>query len=116
MDNSDAMRVVVTGGGSKLPGISHLFQRYLGRRVRLGTPSVSWSNKFDDLNDPSQATILGILIWAHSHLQDNSEINDRNTMRSNAKNKLIQKLLISHKSFRLSPWIRPTAQKINNLS
>ena len=116
MDNSDAMRVVVTGGGSKLPGISHLFQRYLGRRVRLGAPSVSWSNKFDDLNDPSQATILGILIWAHSHLQDKSEINDKNTMHSNTKNKLIQKLLISHKSFRLSPWIRPTAQRINNLS
>ena len=34
MENADSMRVVLTGGGSKLPGISHLFQRYLGRRDR----------------------------------------------------------------------------------
>lgn len=116
MDNSDAMKVVMTGGGSKLPGISHIFQRHLGRRVRVGAPSVSWPSKFNHLNDPSQATILGIVIWAYSRLQNNPETNNKNKIQSNKKNRLIQKLFTSHKSIRLSPWIRPTAQRINNLS
>jgi cell division protein FtsA len=112
----DTMKIVLTGGGSKLPGIGHLFQRHLGRRVRLGEPNVSWSNKFDDLKHPSQATVLGILIWAYSCLQKKPLVGSQKTMDSNKTNKLIQKLLTTHKKLRLSPWIRPTANQINNHS
>ena len=112
IDNSSSMRVVVTGGGSKLPGISHLFQRYLGRRVRLGKPSITWHNESEKLTDPSQSTALGILIWAYSNLQDRPEINDKNKY-ADKDGRFLQKLL-SNKTFRLSPWIRPTAQQINN--
>ena len=114
MENADSMRVVLTGGGAKLPGISHLFQRYLGRRVRLGEPKVTWVNQFDDLTDPSQATVLGILIWAYSTLKDKPEIN--NQSKYSNKNNLLQKILTTHKKLRLSPWMRPTAHQINNNS
>ena len=114
MDNSESMRVVMTGGGSKLPGISHLFQRHLGRRVRLGEPSVNWLNESEELSDPSQATVLGILIWAHANLQDRPEVNDKNKY-TEKNNKFLQKLL-NNKTLRLSPWMRPTAQQINNHS
>jgi cell division protein FtsA len=58
-----SVKVVLTGGASELPGIADIVQRYLGRRVRLGSPSRAYEGA-EGLNDPMHATGLGILAWA----------------------------------------------------
>lgn len=55
-------KVVLTGGASELPGIADIFQRYLGRRVRLGAPIERAAN--GEMTEPMHATGLGILGWA----------------------------------------------------
>lgn len=108
MAQSDTMRVVLTGGGSKLPGITHLFQRYLGRRVRLGKPSVDWFDQSEMLQEPSKSTGVGILIWASSKIED--------SIKTNKSDSLISKLLRSQKKLRLSPWMRPATAQISERS
>jgi cell division protein FtsA len=58
-----SVKVVLTGGASELPGIADILQRYLGRRVRLGSPSRAYEGA-EGLSDPMHATGLGILAWA----------------------------------------------------
>ncbi len=58
-------KIVLTGGASELPGIANIFQRQLGRAVRLGAPMRS--DSYVGLKDPAHATGVGILIWASSH-------------------------------------------------
>ena len=58
-----SVKIVLTGGASELPGIADILQRYLGRRVRLGSPSRAFEGA-EDLTDPMHATGLGILAWA----------------------------------------------------
>ena len=58
----ESSRAVLTGGASELPGISEIFQRYLGRAVRLGRP-IDFAIE-DEVADPSHATGVGMLVWA----------------------------------------------------
>jgi cell division protein FtsA len=60
-----SVKVVLTGGASELPGIADIIQRYLGRRVRLCSPSRAFEGA-EGLSDPMHATGLGILTWAAS--------------------------------------------------
>ncbi len=60
-------KVVMTGGGSILPGLENLIKRMITENVRMGCPNGYIENIPDDLNTPSYSTGLGILIWAASH-------------------------------------------------
>ena len=63
IEDPPAMRVVLTGGTSNLPGLPALMQRNLQIPVRHGVPNVRGSIP-DKLKDPAYATSVGILLWA----------------------------------------------------
>ena len=55
-------KAVLTGGASELPGMADIFQRHLGRAVRLGSPAQVAQGA--GLADPAHATGIGMLMWA----------------------------------------------------
>lgn len=60
--------VVLTGGGSLLPGLAALAERSLGCRVRLGRPRVA-SGPVELLETPSLATGVGLVYYAHKEVE-----------------------------------------------
>ena len=62
-EDPSALRVVLTGGTSNLPGLVRLMQRTLGIPVRHGVPSARGVIPHE-LKDPAYATGVGILLWA----------------------------------------------------
>jgi cell division protein FtsA len=54
--------LVLTGGGSNLPGIEQLAQQVTRLPVRIGYPIQLWGVS-DSLNDPAYATAVGLLLW-----------------------------------------------------
>ncbi|MEI8321012.1 MAG: cell division protein FtsA [Alphaproteobacteria bacterium] len=65
-------RVVLTGGGSQMPGIKDLASRVLGKKVRLGKPSKLQGLSESALN-PSFATCTGLLIFAMKDMYQQQE-------------------------------------------
>jgi cell division protein FtsA len=57
--------VVLSGGGSKLAGFAVLVRDSLGLPVRMAKPV--GISAFDAAMDPSFATALGLIVWAHTH-------------------------------------------------
>jgi cell division protein FtsA len=54
--------VVLTGGGSKLPGMIEFVKNQLKLPAALGTPS-NISTVIDRVDDPSFATAVGLVLW-----------------------------------------------------
>jgi cell division protein FtsA len=55
---------VLTGGGSKLPGMAEHVENMLRTAARVGTP-VPLSRMPQELIDPEYATLIGMLLYAH---------------------------------------------------
>lgn len=55
--------VVLTGGGSKLAGLTEYVKDYLRLPVQPGSPLLEISGLIDKLDDPSYATCIGLMIW-----------------------------------------------------
>ncbi len=56
--------VVITGGGSLLPGITSVAEEVLGCRARLGRPRVA-TGPLEMLETPALATGVGLVYYAH---------------------------------------------------
>lgn len=61
-DGAAARRVVLTGGGAQLPGISELARQTLGKQVRIGRPH-SLPGLADATTGPAFATCAGMLLF-----------------------------------------------------
>jgi len=68
-------RIVITGGGSNLPGLAGLIKRMWTTNVRMGRPNGYIENIPENINTPSYSAGLGILIWA----SNNAEHEGRNS-------------------------------------
>ncbi len=60
--------VVLTGGGSLLPGVRHYASQTLGLPVRVAGPG-ELKGLVDQLNSPAYATSVGLLIWLQKEVQ-----------------------------------------------
>jgi len=56
--------VVITGGGSLLPGVTSVAEEVLGCRARLGRPRVA-TGPLEMLETPALATGVGLVYYAH---------------------------------------------------
>ncbi len=63
MDRLVCQRIVLTGGGSQLPGIRDLAAMLWNRQIRMGAP-IGLNGGGDMANNPSFATCAGILKYA----------------------------------------------------
>lgn len=63
--------VILTGGGSHLPGIVDLAKKQLRLPVALGLPSAA-STVIDRVDDPQFATAVGLVLWANEFLLGSS--------------------------------------------
>ena len=61
---------ILTGGGSKLPGIVDLAKDELGLPAQVGFP-LELKGITDKLDDPACATVIGLLIYAGNNLKGN---------------------------------------------
>ncbi len=61
--------IILTGGGSKLPGMVDIAKEKLGLPVQVGFP-LDLKGVVDKLDDPAAATIIGILLYAVKNLQE----------------------------------------------
>ena len=55
--------VVLTGGGSKLEGITEMVKNTLRLPTEIAKPSIPLSGVVDNLSDPIYATSAGLMIW-----------------------------------------------------
>ncbi len=62
-------RIVLTGGGSQLPGVRDLAQLILDKQVRLGRP-IRLSGLPDAVSGPAFSTAAGLLTYAASHTHE----------------------------------------------
>ena len=58
--------VVLTGGGSRMPGFAEMTARGLGTQVRIGVP-LWYAGLPESLRQPEYAAVLGVLQWAVRH-------------------------------------------------
>jgi len=63
--------VVLTGGGSKLPGLLEAAKSSLRLPAALGTP-IGVTSVIDRANDPSLSTAIGLVLWGH-HIRGGQE-------------------------------------------
>ncbi len=68
--------VVLTGGGSKLPGIIDVAKETLKLPVQIGFP-IELSGVVDRVDDPSFATVIGLLMWEADEEGIFSDFHDR---------------------------------------
>jgi len=66
MGDLSQLSIVLTGGASRLEGLTKLMQQTLGIRVRYGLPNPHGVTIPSELNTPSHSTSVGILLWALS--------------------------------------------------
>lgn len=58
--------VVITGGGSKLPGIVEMAKDIMRLPAQVGYPQ-SLGGILDKVDDPEFATAIGLILWAREH-------------------------------------------------
>ena len=58
---------VLSGGGSKLPGIVDLAKEELNLPVQVGFPE-NIKGVIEKLDDPTYATAVGLILWGQSHM------------------------------------------------
>ena len=62
--------LVITGGGSELPGTAKLFEELMpGHEVRLGRPNIS-RGKADSVNNPAMAAGVGLALFVAQSYDD----------------------------------------------
>ena len=66
MDTTPAGGVVLTGGGSRMPGFAEMTARGLRTQVRIGVP-LWYAGLPESLRQPEYAAALGVLQWAVKH-------------------------------------------------
>ena len=74
LGDTAAYQVVVTGGGSALPGLPQMMGQALGGRLRTGAPNGSVDMP-GELRSPVYSTAIGMLLWAMSNPMQASEQN-----------------------------------------
>lgn len=89
--------VILTGGGSKLPGVVDLAKKQLRLPIALGMPG-SVATVIDRVNDPSFATSVGLVAWANEFLLGSSRTVNK-FARKVLENDTINKLRHWFKSF-----------------
>ena len=58
---------ILTGGGSKIPGLIELAKKELRLPVQIGYPQ-NIATIIDRVDDPSYATAVGLILWADEYL------------------------------------------------
>ncbi|KKW23380.1 MAG: Cell division protein ftsA [Parcubacteria group bacterium GW2011_GWA2_51_12] len=58
---------ILTGGGTKLPGVVELAKKELRLPVQIGFPQ-NISTIIDRVDDPAYATAVGLVLWANEYL------------------------------------------------
>lgn len=61
--------LVLTGGGSRLPGVRQLATQVLGMPVRVAGPE-DLKGLVDQLDSPAYATSVGLLLWSQKEAQE----------------------------------------------
>jgi cell division protein FtsA len=86
---------ILTGGGSKLPGIAELAKKQLRLPVTIGYPS-SVITVIDRVDDPSFATAVGLVLWGSEFLLGSSH----------SVNKFAKKVLENDTVNKLRKWFK----------
>lgn len=86
---------VLTGGGAKLPGVVELAKKQLRLPVSVGLPSAV-TTVIDRVDDPSFATAVGLVLWAHEFLLG----------RSRTVNKFAKKVMENETMNKLRRWFK----------
>jgi cell division protein FtsA len=58
--------IVLTGGGSKLPGICEVAKREFRLPSSIGLPT-GVDSAIEKINDPAVSTAIGLVLWAHAN-------------------------------------------------
>lgn len=88
---------ILTGGGSKLPGVVELAKRQLRLPVTVGSPG-SVITVIDRVNDPAFATSVGLVLWASEFLLGSSS--------SHTINKFAKKVLENDTINKMRKWFK----------
>src|SRR3989344_3629191 len=62
---------ILTGGGTKLPGVVELAKKELRLPVQIGFPQ-NMSTIIDRVDDPAYATAVGLVLWSNEYLGSRS--------------------------------------------
>src|SRR3989338_8019090 len=62
---------ILTGGGTKLPGVVELAKKELRLPVQIGFPQ-NMSTIIDRVDDPAYATAIGLVLWSNEYLGSRS--------------------------------------------
>jgi cell division protein FtsA len=65
--------IVLTGGGAKVPQISELAKSVIGLPAQVGFP-VNLGGMMDKVDDPSFATVIGLILWEKEARQNSGSI------------------------------------------
>ena len=77
--------IVLTGGGSLMPGVKKLAIDVTGLPVRIGKPE-RMVGLTDQISTPAFATSVGLLQWAILMSETNQESSERSRMRNKPTN------------------------------
>jgi len=64
--------IILTGGGSDLPGVAEFAKRHLRLPVSVGRPH-EMQTVIDQVMDPSFATVVGLALWGSKYSGSFSE-------------------------------------------
>lgn len=86
---------ILTGGGAKMPGVVDLAKKQLRLPVTIGLPG-SVATVLDRVDDPSFATGVGLVLWAHEYLLGSSR----------TVNKFAKKVLENETMNKMRKWFK----------
>lgn len=84
VSNVSDFRLVLTGGAANLSGLQDMIKRSITGNVRLGLPD-AFPGVPEELQAPSFATAVGILVWASSQQPSNGYVANGNGTNGVAK-------------------------------
>jgi cell division protein FtsA len=90
--------VVLTGGGSKLPGMVEFGKKHLRLPVILGKPQNA-STIIDRVNDPSFATVAGLVLWGGKYSSGGGQAQLGDIVKNLMSNQNVAKIRKWFKSF-----------------
>lgn len=90
--------VVLTGGGSKLPGIVEFSKKHLRLPSSLGRPQNAGSI-IDRVNDPSFATVTGLVLWGGKYASAAGQAQLGSMVKNILSNQSVAKIRKWFKSF-----------------
>lgn len=90
--------IILTGGGSELPGITEFAKRHLRLPVAVGRPQ-EMRTVIDQVMDPSFATVVGLALWGSKYSSGYSESKIGQALGGLLENENMLKLRKWFKSF-----------------